>query len=192
MSLFDHMEHLVYLGHLRGISGRTDGLAQGTLYRSTHTLEYVFLCCDSLSYGQSRTCTLCHVYGPTVEEIDVMKIRNQQYVKMYPKEKCVVEMKRDFQRYLDTRCPGTFILYSIFLEYLREWDACYDKFCVMSFRENFVRKMRMSIYLAAREMVWSENFEEFAWEGVQQMSDMDTMQVWDNAKINAIIMKRSM
>lgn len=152
MSLWENLEDLVRRGFIHGVSHRTDGIANACLYRDIGTSDYMLLCCNVVSYGESRTCSKCRLYGPILSEMATMEERHKLYTKMYPKERCLAEMKQDFQRYISAKCVGDYLLYSTFLDHLREWDVRYVKFCLMDFREVFIRTARKSVYLAVRQM----------------------------------------
>lgn len=183
MSLFEKMEDLVRRGFLYGVSERIDGIATANLYRDIITSEYMLLCCDVVTRGESRTCSNCHMYGPVLSEMALMEKRHGFYTKKYPKELCLATMKQDFQQYVSAKCSGDYLLYSTFLDNLREWDVRYIKFCFMDYREVFIRTARKSVYLAARQMEWGESFLVYDVEGFSTLTDEEReIKIWTETK----------
>ena len=186
MSLRDQLEHLVCERQISPISQRIDGNKEAVLYQDDKTLNFILLCCDTITFGGRRVCGICHVYAPIPEEMVVMEERRKYYQKLYPQELGRLEMREALHRYVRSKCDGV-LLYSTFLDHVREWDACYPKYCVMEWRE-FLRR---SVYLASREMGWLGEFTLFEREEFDKLSEAEKKAKLsaDGGGVNGIIMK---
>lgn len=192
MSSKEALEHLVHLGVLSGVSESIGGC----LYQDNTTDEYYFYCCDNVSSG--RICKKCRIFAPNLSEMFTMELRRRHYNRIYEKENCLTEMKRNFKEYVQERCSNGFLLYMTLLDFLREWDVTYVKFSVMDFRENFIRDVRKSIYVAAFMMGWPNDFEAYVDEGFCLLSEEDRHVICMDTKaascgepcnLNVLIMK---
>ena len=190
MSLKEHLEHLVSMNVISAISMRIDGNKEACLYQDNNTLDFMVWCCDHITYGHGRVCRRCHVYAPVIKEVEEMAKRKKYYQTIYPEEDALVEIKKDLHRYVRRRCDGV-LLYSTFLDYVREWDARYSKYDVMDFRDHLVRTLRKSVYLAVEEMGWSKAFTLFEREEFDKLSEEEKKDKLsaDGGGVNGIIMK---